>query len=136
MEQEKRKKIIVVLAIILIAILTLAVVGRLIAQPFSSSPKSFKTPTYQQPRQQSPNPAQRAIHLQHAIRKAEKQREQAIGYLKSRWRIEADALEQSGLSAEQFKKADAQLVAKYRIKTLDIDMAFRQQINRLRREYQ
>ena len=60
------------------------------------------------------------------------QRTQAIGHLKNQWRIEADALEQSGLSDEQFNKSAANLNAKYKMKTLEIDSAAEQRAGQLR----
>ena len=68
---------------------------------------------------------------QEQIQQLQSQREQALGHLKSQWKIEADALEQSGLKTEQFKKADAQLVAKYRMKTLELDSAIGQQVQQV-----
>ena len=68
---------------------------------------------------------------QDSIQQLNSQREQAIGHLKSQWKIEADALGQSGLKTEQFKKADAQLVAKYKMKTLELDSAIGQQVQQV-----
>ncbi len=66
-----------------------------------------------------------------AIDRLNSQREQSLGYLKSQWKVEAEALANSGLKSEQFKRADAQLVAKYKMKTLELDTSTKQQIQQV-----
>ena len=69
---------------------------------------------------------------QEQIQQLQSQREQALGHLKSQWKIEAESLRDSGVKPEQFKRAGAQLVAKYRMKTLELDSDIGRQIQQVR----